>query len=108
MPDGQGYEVLTDELGTHASKVDTLADRLRTAVDAAQQVSMDNSAYGVICQPFALLVDPFEQMGVQALQKAQDSVTDTAGKVREAAQGYEGQDQASGQAIKTIGAPLNG
>jgi uncharacterized protein YukE len=108
MPDGQGYEVLTDELGTHAGRVDALADRLQAAVAAAQQVSMDNSAYGVICQPFALLVDPFEQMGVQALQKAQDSVTDTARKVREAAQSYAGQDQAGSQAIKTVGAPLNG
>lgn len=107
MPDGQGYEVLTDELGTHAGKVDGLAQRLRTAVQAAQQVSMDNSAYGVICQPFALLLDPFEQMGVQALQTAQESVEDTAGKVRDAVQTYEGQDQTSGQALKTIGAPLN-
>jgi hypothetical protein len=106
MTSGQGYEVLTDELSTHAGKVDTLADRLRTAVQAAQQVTMNNSAYGVICQPFALLLDPFEQMGAQALQQAQESVTDTAGKVREAVGTYEGQESKDAQAIKTLGEPL--
>ncbi|WP_435156041.1 type VII secretion target [Amycolatopsis sacchari] len=104
----EGYEVLTDELTTHAGKVDALADRLSTAVQAAQQVSMDNSAYGVICQPFALLLDPFEQLGVRALQSAQESVADTATKVRDTVQTYEGQDQTTGDAIKTLGEPLNG
>src|SRR5437879_2345049 len=99
MPDGQGYVVLTDELGTHAGKVHTLAHRLQTAFAAAQHVFMDNSAYGVICQPFALLLDPFEQMGVQALRQAQESVADTAGKVREAVRSYQGQDQEAGQTI---------
>jgi hypothetical protein len=85
MPDGQGYEVLTDELGAHAGQVDGLAQRLRTAV---QQVTMDDSAYGVICQPFALLLDPFERLRVRALQSAQESVEDTAGKVQDAVQTY--------------------
>ncbi|HKS44793.1 MAG TPA: ESX-1 secretion-associated protein [Amycolatopsis sp.] len=106
MAGGQGYEVLTGELGTHAGKVDTLADRLKTAVDAARQVTMDNSAYGVICQPFALMLEPFERLGVQALRQAQDSVTDTAGKVREAVRTYEGQDEQAGQDFKTLGEPL--
>ena len=34
-----GYEVLTGELDAHAGRVDGLTDRLRTAVDAAQQVT---------------------------------------------------------------------
>ncbi|GHF46710.1 hypothetical protein FHX82_001548 [Amycolatopsis bartoniae] len=103
-----GYQVLTDELTTHAGKVDGLAERLATAVQAAQQVTMDNSAYGVICQPFALLLDPFEQMGVRALQAAQESVADTAAKVRDAVQTYEKQDQTTGDAIKALGKPLDG
>ncbi|WP_020670557.1 type VII secretion target [Amycolatopsis nigrescens] len=106
MPDG-GYEVLQDELGTHAGKVDALAERLGTAVGAAQQVSMDNSAFGVICQPFALLLDPFEQMGVQALQKAQESVKDTAGKVRDAVTTYEGKEDETIQTLKTTGGALD-
>ncbi|OXM63264.1 MULTISPECIES: type VII secretion target [Amycolatopsis] len=101
-----GYEVLTDELGTHAGKVDGLAQRLQTAVDAARQVSMDNSAFGVICQPFAMMLDPFEQMGIRALETAKESVTGTAGNVRTAVTKYEGQDEGTRQTVKQLGEPL--
>ena len=102
MPDG-GFEVLGDELGTHAGKVDGFADRMRTAVDAARQVTMDNSAYGVICQLFAMMLDPFEQMGVRALQTASDSIDGTAGKVRDAASAYQAQEDATKEAIERGG-----
>ncbi|WP_370944390.1 type VII secretion target [Amycolatopsis sp. cg5] len=102
MPDG-GYRVLGDELGGHAGKVDGLADRMKTAVEAAQQVTMDNSAYGVICQPFALMLDPFEQMGVRALQTASESINGTAAKVRDAVSAYEKQEDATADAIKKAG-----
>jgi len=87
MPDG--YDVLTSELQTHAARVDGLTDRLRTAVDAARQVTMNDSAYGVICQPFAMLLQPFEQMGVNALNQAVTTVQETAGKVRDTARDYD-------------------
>lgn len=91
MPAGNsaGYEVLTGELRAHATRVDGLADRLRTAVDAARQVTMNDSAYGVICQPFAMLLQPFEQMGVNALNQAATTVQDNAGKVRDTARVYD-------------------
>ncbi|MET0236093.1 MAG: type VII secretion target [Kibdelosporangium sp.] len=87
MPDA-GYEVLTGELTAHAGKVDGFADRLRTAVDAARQVTMNNDAYGVICQPFAMLLQPFEEMGVNALSKGSETVRETAGTIRDAAKSY--------------------
>ena len=87
MPNG--YEVLTGELTAHAGKVDGIADRLQTAVDAARQVTMNNDAYGVICQPFAILLQPFEEMGVNALAKGSETVRDNAGTVRDAAKAYD-------------------
>ncbi|OZM73731.1 ESX-1 secretion-associated protein [Amycolatopsis antarctica] len=101
-----GFEVLGEELETHAGKVDGLAERLRTAVRAAQQVSMDNSAFGVICQPFALLLDPFEQMGVQALEQGAESVADTAGKVRDASSKYAEREGVTGTEINRHGESL--
>jgi hypothetical protein len=102
MSDG-GFEVLDEELGKHENKVRGFADRMKTAAGAAQQVTMDNSAYGVICQPFALLLDPFEQMGVRALQEAVDSINGSADKVRDAAKAYRQQDDSSVDAIKKAG-----
>src|SRR5688572_6258580 len=99
MPDGTGYDVLTSELDTHAHTVDGLAERLQEAVAAAQQVTMDNSAYGVICQPFALMLDPFEQMGVQALQAAQASVADTAAGLRDTVKSYTSREHAHAEAF---------
>jgi excreted virulence factor EspC (type VII ESX diderm) len=87
MPDG--YDVLTGELQTHATHVDALADRLGNTVDAARQVTMNDSAYGVICQPFAMLLQPFEQMGVNALNQAVTTVRESAGQVRDTARTYD-------------------
>lgn len=78
-----GYEVLLDELAAHASKIDGLTDRLRTAVNAAITVTMDNSAYGVVCQPFASRLQPFEELGVRTLSQSAEALTDTAKKVRD-------------------------
>jgi Excreted virulence factor EspC, type VII ESX diderm len=83
-----GYELVMHELETHATDVDGLIDRLNTAVDAANTVTMNNSAYGVVCQPFAMLLQPFEQLGVNTLKKAVETLGDTAGKVRDTAKSY--------------------
>lgn len=83
-----GYGVLVDELDAHARKVDGFAERLRAAADAARQVTMNDDAYGVICQPFAALLQPFEEMGVNALAKGVEAITDTAQRVRETAGSY--------------------
>jgi hypothetical protein len=50
-----------------------------------------------------MLLEPFEQMGVRALQTASDSINGTAGKVRDAAAAYQAQDDATADAIKTVG-----
>jgi hypothetical protein len=92
MPDE--FEVLTDELTAHAGKVDGLTDRMRTAVDAANTVTMNNDAYGVVCQPFALLLQPFEEWGVRTLRQAADTIADSAKKVRDTTQSYTTTDSA--------------
>ncbi|GAA2998316.1 type VII secretion target [Actinokineospora diospyrosa] len=97
-----GYDVVTAELTSHASKVAALAARLRGAVDAANTVTMDDSAYGVVCQPFAMLLQPFEEMGVRALQQATDTVDTTAGQVRDTVEGYESNETAEAASFGSI------
>lgn len=97
----QGYEVLNDELTVHAGKVDGFSERMQTAVDAANTVTMDDSAYGVICQPFAMLLQPFEEMGVNALKTAVESLAETATKVRDSAAAYTEREGATGKALKS-------
>jgi len=97
-----GYEVLTGELDAHAGRVDGLTDRLRTAVDAAQQVTMDNSAYGVVCQPFAMMLQPFEELGVRTLRQGVDALSDTARKVRDTAQSYTSTETTNATTYRTL------
>jgi hypothetical protein len=84
-----GYEAVTGEISALAGRVEGLADGLRGAADAARTVAMNDSAYGVVCQPFAALLQPFEQMGVDALVKAAETVADNAASLRETARAYD-------------------
>ncbi|CRK58288.1 hypothetical protein [Alloactinosynnema sp. L-07] len=89
-----GYGVLTGELDAMAGRVDGLADRLSTAADAARSVAMNDSAYGVVCQPFAMLLQPFEELGVQALTKAVETVAEGAAKIKETSRAYDANETA--------------
>jgi len=41
-----------------------------------------------VCQPFALLLQPFEELGVRVLREAADALSDSAVKVRDTARVY--------------------
>lgn len=84
-----GYGVLTGELDAMAGRVDGVGDRLRAAGEAARAVTMNDSAYGVVCQPFAALLQPFEEMGVDALTAALDTVSEASAKIRQTARDYD-------------------
>jgi excreted virulence factor EspC (type VII ESX diderm) len=100
---GDGFEILSGELDGHAGKVDALTDRMRTAVDAANTVTMNNDAYGVVCQPFAMLLQPFEEWGVRTLQQAADALEDSAKKVRDTVAAYAATDTEESAVYKGIG-----
>ncbi|WP_397530379.1 ESX-1 secretion-associated protein [Saccharopolyspora sp. 5N102] len=94
--------VVIENLRTHASKVDGVVDQLNVAIDASQQVSLDNDAYGILCRPFAWMLDPVEQHGVQTLQKAVEAMQEVAENVRGAAEEYQSADDAGSDVIGGI------
>ncbi|TWP42428.1 hypothetical protein FKR81_43055 [Lentzea tibetensis] len=61
---------------------------MQTAVDAARSVSMPTDAYGIICQPFRMMLDPVEQWGLDALSGVASSMEATAKGVQETAAHY--------------------
>ncbi|RKT55133.1 type VII secretion target [Saccharothrix australiensis] len=65
-----GFEIVAETLEGHGKQLDDLGSRIQTAVQAAQSVSMPTDAYGIICQPFRMMLDPVEQWGLEALQGA--------------------------------------
>ncbi|MET0236482.1 MAG: type VII secretion target [Kibdelosporangium sp.] len=90
MPDG--YEISGD-LSSHGGQLDAVRDQLQLALDAAKAVSMPTDAYGILCQPFRMMLDPVEQFGMDAITKAMESMESMAQGVRATARVYDAQDQ---------------
>lgn len=84
--------VVIENLRVHTSKIDGAAAQLTEAADASQQVTMSNDAYGVLCQPFAKLIDMLEQKSVDTLNQAVQALTETGDLVRSTVQGYQNTD----------------
>jgi hypothetical protein len=97
-----GFEVLSGELETHATRISGFADRLGAAADAANQVAMNDSAFGVVCQPFAMILNPFEQQGVQALRQAVESMGEVGRKVKDTAKSYDQTEQAETRSYENL------
>lgn len=94
------FEVVPDELTTHASRLDSLAGRLGTALSAASTVSMDDQAYGLLCSFLPPIVNPMEQKGMDAIKAASDGVSTTAGNVRAAADVYRDTEQSNTEPLR--------
>jgi len=91
------YEVVPDELRSHASHLDGLLDRLSTAVSAANTVSMADDAYGLLCSFLPPIINPMEEKGIEALQAAVEGVGTTAENVRTTATQYQESDETNSQ-----------
>lgn len=92
------FEVVPDELRTHASHLDGLTDRLNTAVDAASTVVMDDSAYGLLCAFLPPIVNATTQQdATDALKAGVEGMTTTADNVRTAASNYDEQDETNAE-----------
>ena len=87
MADEMGFVIET--LRSHASRVDGVVDQLNVAVDASQQVTMDNDAYGILCRPFAWMIDAAESHGVDTLKRAVEALQETADTLRDTAEEYQ-------------------
>ncbi|OLR90974.1 type VII secretion target [Actinokineospora bangkokensis] len=95
MPDG--YGVLVDELGAHASRLDALHDRLDQALQAANQVNLGTQAYGVICQFFVPIVASVSTPGAESIGESSQTVAETARGVRDTAGSYDNTEAANTQ-----------
>lgn len=96
-----GFELVTAELRAHASRLDGIRDQLNTALAAARTVSLPTGAYGVICQFFPPMVDPVEQMGMDAIGEAVTAMEETATEIRGTADTYDAVDDTNRQAFRS-------
>ncbi|MFD9738626.1 type VII secretion target [Umezawaea sp. NPDC059074] len=87
------FELVGETLDAHRKQLDELSERLRGALDAARTVSMPTDAYGILCQPFRMMLDPVEQWGLDALGGAVEAMDTTATGVNDTVKQYRAQDE---------------
>lgn len=105
MPDGFG--VKPDELTTHATAVDQVANSLNQAMSAAQQVTLGVQAYGMICGPlFVPIVLAVSAPGLEALGLAQQAMSTVSQGVTQTATKYQAVDQTHAQNLSNVGGDL--
>jgi hypothetical protein len=89
------FEVLPEELAAHAGHVGGLSDRLNTALDAANAVSMGDGAYGVLCSFLPPIINPVTTSGTDAIGAAVEGMGVTSDEIRGAVSSYEASDEAN-------------
>jgi len=88
------FGVEPDDLAAHASHLDGLVDRLKTATSAAQ-TAMSGEAYGLICAFLPPIINPAGEQAKDTIDAAVQGVQQTADNVRETAEIYRDNDAAS-------------
>ncbi|TCO52478.1 type VII secretion target [Actinocrispum wychmicini] len=85
----ESYEVVTDALTKHASKLSGLAGELRAALDTASQVTITGDAYGETGQEIASTLDGLGGAGQETLRAAVDALESATAGLRESVGTYD-------------------
>src|SRR5262245_8129005 len=90
------------DLTAHAQQLSGVMDALQQAKDAARQVSMPTDAYGILCQPFRMMLDPVEKYGMDALRDAAEAMEAASHEIKSTAQTYQAVDGGHAARFKEI------
>ncbi|MFI5932010.1 type VII secretion target [Actinoplanes sp. NPDC051494] len=94
------------EVERHAGSVDRIAESVVQARAAVNEVTMDNEAYGQLCQFLPVLLNPVFSQAVSAMNDATDALRETADNLRAAAASVTATDARVDERITGAGAPL--
>jgi hypothetical protein len=83
------------DLTAHSQQLKGVMDALGEALEAARTVSMPTDAYGILCQPFRMMLDPVERWGIDALNDAVAATETASEQVNGIARAYTDNEQTS-------------
>lgn len=89
----------------HAVAVSKASDQMTQARSAVREVSMDNRAYGQLCQFFPSLLSPLFGNAAEVMNEAVDALAETALKLRATATAMEATDVGSANRLDDAGSP---
>jgi hypothetical protein len=90
------------DLMTHAATVSAIGDEVATAQDAGRVVRPGADAYGRLCSMVPTMLAGLQDVMVDGLGSAADSLHDTAALLRVTAAGYAATDQRRADAFDSI------
>ena len=92
-----------DSVRRHAHSVEGISAELMAGHDAANQTYVDTGAFGQLCQFLPRLFDPVLNSAATALAVAATALTESAAKLRRAADSSETTDAVNATTITRIG-----
>jgi hypothetical protein len=89
MSSGEDIGVSPSDLVAHAGHVEAIGDRVATAKQAGDAVRLGAGAYGKLCTIVPILLDGLHHLLVDGIDTAAQSLHNTGGRVRTAADAYQ-------------------
>ena len=90
------------DLIAHAGRMEAIGDQVATARQAGDAVRAGAGAYGQLCVMVPVMLGVLQDLLVDGIGAAADSLHDTGGRLRTAAQAYETTDKRRAQVTDTI------
>jgi len=91
------------DLVTHAAAVEATAARVGTAAQAGATVRAGGAAYGKLCVMVPVMLNGLQDVLVDAIESAAESLRDTGSRLRATAADYEAADRRGADAIRAAG-----
>jgi len=96
------FKVRHAELATHAGHVEAVAGKVTTAASAGSAVRAGGDAYGKLCVMVPVMLNALQDVLIDGINAAAESLHDTGARLRTTATEYENTDQQSATTFKTI------
>jgi hypothetical protein len=91
------------ELITHAGQIEEVGGKVATAAAAGSAVRAGGDAYGKLCAMVPVVLNALQDVLIDGINAAAESLRDTGGRLRATATDYEAIDQRRATVFKSIG-----
>jgi hypothetical protein len=90
------------ELVSHAGHVDGIGDQVAGAAQAGSAVRAGNDAYGKLCVMVPVMLNALQDILIEGIRSAADSLHDTGARLRTTASEYESTDRRRADGFRSI------
>ena len=100
------FGVRHTELITHAASIEAIGDRVSTAQQAGSSVRAGADAYGKLCVLVPVMLGALQDVLIDGIAQAAESLHDTSARLRLTAADYQGTDERRAKVLRQIKANM--